>query len=72
MSNLTGQISGMVVRGPGAPARSPERTAVTAFVNWIASNAAYNGADDEGQRFYDLCLNTWLTRQAARYLKEGR
>lgn len=54
---------------PRAWTEDQERAAVTAFVDWLASNAAYNGADDEGQRFYDLCLNTWLPRQVARYFE---
>lgn len=38
------------------------------FVQHIASNAAYNGASDPGQRFYDECLNPWLDAQATAFL----
>lgn len=35
--------------------------AVEEFVQSIATDHAYNGADDQGQLFYDWGLNPWLT-----------
>lgn len=37
------------------------------FTDWVATNAAYNGASDTGQRFYDWGLNAWLPQQIATY-----
>lgn len=37
------------------------------FLNYVAQNAAYNGSDDEGQRFYDWGVNPWLRRMKDAY-----
>ena len=44
------------------------RDAVMGFVRYVATNAAYNGAPDPGQQFYDWCLNSWLYDTAEHYL----
>lgn len=52
----------------GAAGASGGDSEVRRFVEWVASNAAYNGApDDLGQRFYDYGLNPWLWEQAVEW-----
>lgn len=38
------------------------------FVQWVATNRAYNGAEDPGQALYNDGLNTVLQRWAAEFL----
>jgi hypothetical protein len=40
------------------------------FLDYVAQNGAYNGSDDEGQRFYDWGLNAWLHQMRAAFVQD--
>jgi hypothetical protein len=54
----------------GRDASAGLSAAVRAFVQWVASNRAYNGGDDSGQEFYDRGFNSLLWVWAEEFIDQ--
>lgn len=67
---LTDRLAAAVARAEAAEAKAAavRVEAVLEFIQYIASNAAYNGAPGVGQNFYNDGLNTWLDARGFEYL----